>query len=37
LQQFIGASFVPPYSPLLLWLGVVVTLLGLFLTRWNKA
>ena len=37
LQQFIGPTFLPAYSPLLLWLGVVVTLLGLFLSRWNKA
>ncbi len=37
LQQFIGPSGLPAYSPLLLWLGVVVTILGLFLTRWNKA
>lgn len=37
LQQFIGPSILPPYSPLLLWLGVVVTILGLFLTRWDKA
>jgi hypothetical protein len=36
-QQFIGPSVLPAYSPLLLWLGVVVTILGLFLTRWNKA
>ena len=35
-QQFIGPSVLPAYSPVLLWLGVVVTLLGLFLTRWNK-
>ena len=37
LQNFIGPSVLPAYSPLLLWLGVVVTILGLFLTRWNKA
>ena len=37
IQHFIGPSVLPPYSPLLLWLGVVVTILGLFLTRWNKA
>ena len=37
LQQFIGPTFLPAYSPLLLWLGVVVTILGLFLSRWNKA
>jgi hypothetical protein len=37
LQQFIGSSFLPAYSPLLLWLGAVVTILGLFLSRWNKA
>lgn len=37
LQQFIGPSIVPPYSPLMLWLGAVVTIVGLFLTRWNKA
>jgi hypothetical protein len=36
-QDFIGLSAIPVYSPLLLWLGVVVVLLGLFLTRWNKA
>jgi len=36
-QHFIGPSVLPPYSPLLLWLGAVVTILGLFLTRWNKA
>jgi len=37
IQDFIGSSILPPYSPLLLWLGVVVVVLGLFLTRWNKA
>ena len=37
LQRFIGPSAIPAYSPLLLWTGVVVMLLGLFLTRWNKA
>lgn len=37
LQQFIGPSLLPAYSPLLLWLGAVVTILGLFLSRWNKA
>jgi hypothetical protein len=36
IQQFIGPSLLPAYSPLLLWLGVVVTILGLFLSRWNK-
>ena len=35
-QQFIGPSVLPAYSPLLLWLGVVVTILGLFLSRWNR-
>ncbi len=37
LQRFIGASVLPAYSPLLLWFGVVVTILGLFLSRWNRA
>ena len=37
LQQFIGPTFLPAYSPLMLWLGAVVTILGLFLSRWNKA
>jgi hypothetical protein len=36
-QNLIGPSAIPVYSPLLLWLGVIVVLLGLFLTRWNKA
>ena len=36
VQQFIGSSVLPAYSPLLLWLGVVVTILGLFLSRWNR-
>lgn len=36
-QDFIGLSVIPVYSPLLLWLGVIVVLVGLFLTRWNKA
>ena len=36
VQQFIGTSILPAYSPLLLWLGVVVTILGLFLSRWNR-
>jgi hypothetical protein len=36
-QDFIGPSAVPAYSPILLWAGVVVTLLGLYLTRRNKA
>ncbi|MEO8757694.1 MAG: hypothetical protein ABI398_08085 [Devosia sp.] len=36
-QHLIGPSVLPAYSPLLLWLGVLVTILGLFLTRWNKA
>jgi hypothetical protein len=37
LQQFIGDTVLPAYSPLILWLGAVVTILGLFLSRWNKA
>ena len=37
LQQFIGPTMLPAYSPILLWLGVVVTILGLFFSRWNKA
>ena len=37
LQQFIGPSMLPAYSPLMLWGGVVVTILGLFLSRWNRA
>ncbi len=36
-QSLIGPSAIPVYSPLLLWLGVIVVLLGLFLTRWNRA
>lgn len=36
-QNFIGPSAIPVYSPLLLWMGVVVVLAGLFLSRWNKA
>ena len=36
-QTLIGPSAIPVYSPLLLWLGVIVVLLGLFLSRWNRA
>ena len=36
-QTLIGPSAIPVYSPLLLWLGVIVVLVGLFLTRWNRA
>ena len=36
-QNIIGPSALPVYSPLLLWLGVVMVLVGLFLTRWNRA
>ncbi len=36
-QTLIGPSVLPVYSPLLMWLGVIVVLVGLFLTRWNRA
>ncbi|MEP7241943.1 MAG: hypothetical protein ABI697_13750 [Devosia sp.] len=36
-QNFIGPSMIPVYQPTLLWGGVVVTLIGLYLTRRNKA
>ena len=37
LQHFISPSLIPAYSPMLLWAGTVVTLLGLYLVRRNKA
>ena len=37
LQQFIGPTFLPAYQPLMLWFGALVTILGLFLSRWNRA
>jgi hypothetical protein len=37
LQHFIGPSAIPVYSPMLLWVGIVVTLIGLYLTRRNRA
>jgi hypothetical protein len=36
-QDFIGPSAIPVYSPMLLWAGTVVTLIGLYLTRRSKA
>jgi hypothetical protein len=36
-QNFIGPSAIPVYAPWLLWLGVVAVVLGLYLTRRNKA
>jgi hypothetical protein len=36
-QDFIGPSAIPVYSPMLLWAGTVVTLVGLYLTRRNRA
>jgi hypothetical protein len=37
LQTLIGSSAVPVYSPMLLWAGSVVALIGLYLSRRNKA
>ena len=37
LQLFIGPSAIPAYSPILLWGGVVVVVLGLYLTARDKA
>lgn len=36
-QDFIGPSAIPVYQPVLMWGGVVVTLVGLYLIRRNKA
>jgi len=36
-QDQIGSSVLPAYSPMLLWAGTVVALVGLYLTRRNKA
>ena len=36
-QEFIGPSVLPVYSPMLLWAGTVVALVGLYLTRRSKA
>jgi hypothetical protein len=37
IQTLIGPSSIPAYSPMLLWTGGVVALIGLYLTRRNKA
>ena len=37
LQMLIGPSAIPVYSPMLLWAGLVVSLVGLYLTRRHKA
>ena len=36
-QRFIGPSAIPVYQPILMWGGVVVTLVGLYLMRRSKA
>jgi hypothetical protein len=37
VQSFIGPSAIPVYSPMLLWAGLVVSLIGLYLTRRHRA
>jgi hypothetical protein len=37
IQILIGPSAIPVYSPMLLWAGTVVALVGLYLTRRNRA
>ena len=37
IQMLIGPSSIPVYTPMLLWVGIVVALVGLYLTRRNKA
>ena len=37
VQSFIGPSAIPVYSPMLLWAGLVVALVGLYLTRRHRA
>ncbi|RYE07955.1 MAG: hypothetical protein EOP22_15575 [Hyphomicrobiales bacterium] len=37
VQSLIGSSAIPVYSPMLLWAGLVVSLVGLYLTRRHKA
>ena len=37
IQTLIGPSAIPAYSPVLAWAGGVVALIGLYLTRRNKA
>jgi hypothetical protein len=36
-QSQIGSSELPAYSPMMLWAGTVAALIGLYLTRRNKA
>ena len=36
-QDFIGPSSIPVYQPMLMWAGTVVTLIGLYLSRRNRA
>jgi hypothetical protein len=37
IQMLIGPSAIPVYSPMLAWAGIVVALVGLYLTRRNRA
>jgi hypothetical protein len=37
IQMLIGPSAIPVYSPMLMWAGMVVALIGLYLTRRHKA
>lgn len=37
LQMLIGPSAIPVYLPVFLWSGAVVSLVGFYLTRRNKA
>ena len=37
IQMLIGPTAIPVYTPILLWAGIVVALVGLYLTRRNKA
>lgn len=36
-REFIGPSAIPAYSPVLWWAGIIVTLVGLYVSRRSRA